>query len=423
MTQSSNFDRRALLTAASAVGALSATGLPAFAQSQQGMGAPKRMADAVPLITVAEREARILRAQKLMQQQGFSAVVAEGGASMDYFTGVQWGRSERAAYVVIPREGQILVVSPKFEESRFREGLVVPADVRTWEEDQNPFAVAADWLKGRKLASGKIGMEETTRAFIVTGIAEALPGAQVVPGQAIFRGCRMIKTPAEIALMQVATDITIAAYRHTYAQVKAGMTQGEISAMMAAFTQSQGGKGGFGLVLIGEGSAYPHGTKKPAVVTEGQIVLMDCGCSVGGYESDVSRTFVFGEPTKRQKTVWDQVHRGQQIAFAKAQVGTPAGEVDAAVRTYYDSLGWGPGYTLPGLSHRTGHGIGMDGHEPVNFVRGEKTPLVPGMCFSDEPGIYIPGEFGVRLEDCIHITPQGPKWFSEPPPSIDKPMG
>lgn len=408
-------DRRGFLTAAGA-----ASLLPGAAFGQPAI---KKLTDGVPLITPAERQARIARAQMLMQQQGFAAIVTEGGSSMDYFTGVQWGRSERPAYVVIPRDGQIAVIMPKFEESRFRERLIVPADVRTWEEDHSPYAVAADWLAQRKLTSGKIGVEETTRVFIVQGLAEALPSAQVVSGAPIFRGCRMIKTPAEILLMQTATDITIAAYRHTHSQVKAGMRPADISAIMTARTVALGGTPGFSSALVGEASAYPHGTTKPQIVSEGQVVLMDCGCGVGGYESDVSRTFVFGEPTARQRKVWEQVRRGQQIAFEKAQVGTPAGEVDAAVRVYYDGLGWGPGYTLPGLSHRTGHGIGMDGHEPVNFVRGEKTKLAPGMCFSDEPGIYIPGEFGVRLEDCIHITPQGPKWFSEPPPSIDKPMG
>jgi Xaa-Pro dipeptidase len=192
---------------------------------------------------------------------------------------------------------------------------------------------------------------------------------------------------------------------------------------MNAATRKLGGSPEFALVLIGEAAAYPHGSKKPQVVADGQIVLMDCGCTVQGYQSDVSRTFVFGTATTRQRTVWDQVARGQQVAFAAARIGATAGSVDDAVRRYYASIGYGPDYKLPGLSHRTGHGIGMDGHEPVNLVRGETTRLAAGMCFSNEPGLYIPGGFGVRLEDCFHMTDAGPQWFSRPPSSIDAPFG
>jgi Xaa-Pro dipeptidase len=201
------------------------------------------------------------------------------------------------------------------------------------------------------------------------------------------------------------------------------MTPKDIAALMSGFTAAQGARVSFNLILIGEASAYPHGSRQQQVLSEGQVVLMDCGCNVGGYESDISRTFVFGEPSARQRKVWNDVARGQQVAFEAAQIGVEAGAVDRAVRAYYDGLGWGPRYKLPGLSHRTGHGIGMDGHEPVNFVMSETTRLAPGMCFSDEPGIYIPGEFGVRLEDCLYMTAQGPRWFSQPPKSLDKPMG
>jgi Xaa-Pro dipeptidase len=358
-----------------------------------------------------------------MVKLGLSAIVTEPGSSMDYFTGAQWSRSERPCLAIIPREGQVGMVVPKFEEPSIRQSLGVPAEVRTWEEDESPYTIAAGLLADRKLASGKIGVEETIRAFIVDGLSGALPSAQVVSGAAVFRGCRMIKSPAELALMQVAADITVAALRHTHANVKAGMGPRDIGALMAEFTVKQGARVSFNLILIGEASAYPHGSRQPQVLGEGQVVLMDCGCNVGGYESDISRTFVFGEPTARQRKVWNDVARGQQVAFEAAQIGVEAGSVDRAVRAYYDSLGWGPRYKLPGLSHRTGHGIGMDGHEPVNFVMSETTRLAAGMCFSDEPGIYIPGEFGVRLEDCIHMTPQGPRWFSKPPASLDKPMG
>jgi Xaa-Pro dipeptidase len=201
------------------------------------------------------------------------------------------------------------------------------------------------------------------------------------------------------------------------------MTPGEIGAIMNGATQSLGGSPEFALILLGEAAAYPHGSGKPQRVRDGEVVLMDCGCTVEGYQSDVSRTFVFGEPSAEQRRVWGQVHRGQQIAFETARVGVPAGTVDDAVRRQYEAWGYGPRYKLPGTSHRTGHGIGLDGHEPANLVHGETTRLAPGMCFSDEPGIYIPGKFGIRLEDCFHMTAAGPRWFSEPPPSIDRPFG
>jgi Xaa-Pro dipeptidase len=409
--------RRGFLASVGA-GALAAA-VPAWARPE----APRKMTDGVALIGPAERQARLERAQALMVKLGLSAIVTEAGSSMDYFTGAQWSRSERPVLAIIPREGQVGLVMPKFEEPSIRQSLSVPAEVRPWEEDESPYAIAAGLMADRKLASGTIGVEETTRDFIVEGLAAALPSAKVVSGAAVFRGCRMIKTPAEIALMQVAADITVAALRHAHANVRAGMGPKDIAALMSDFTVAQGARVSFNLILIGEASAYPHGSRQPQVLGEGQVVLMDCGCNVGGYESDISRTFVFGEPTARQRKVWNDVARGQQVAFEAAQVGVEAGAVDRAVRAYYESLGWGPRYKLPGLSHRTGHGIGMDGHEPVNFVMSETTKLAPGMCFSDEPGIYIPGEFGVRLEDCIHLTPDGPRWFSQPPKSLDQPMG
>lgn len=417
MTAFQDLGRRGFLAGAAASAA--AMGAPAWAR-QPGV---KKMTDGVALIGPAERQARLERAQALMVKLGLSAIVTEPGSSMDYFTGAQWSRSERPCLAIIPREGQVGMVVPKFEEPSIRQSLGVPAEVRTWEEDESPYAIAAGLLADRKLASGKIGVEETIRTFIVDGLTGALPSAQVVSGAAVFRGCRMIKSPAELALMQVAADITVAALRHTHGNVKAGMGPKDIGALMTEFTVKQGARVSFNLILIGEASAYPHGSRQPQVLGEGQVVLMDCGCNVGGYESDISRTFVFGEPTARQRKVWNDVARGQQVAFEAAQVGVEAGSVDRAVRAYYDSLGWGPRYKLPGLSHRTGHGIGMDGHEPVNFVMSETTKLAPGMCFSDEPGIYIPGEFGVRLEDCIHMTPRGPQWFSKPPTTLDKPMG
>jgi Xaa-Pro dipeptidase len=404
--------RRSLLS-----GALALAAAPAF---------PLRAAapNAALAIPRAEYEARIAKAQRLMRAAGLSALLVESGSSLVYFTGVEWWRSERLTGAVIPANGPVCIVTPHFEEPSIRETLAIPAEVRVWHEDQDALAIVAGLLTDRKAAAGPIGIEETVRYFAVDGLAKALPHATIRSAAGVVRACRMIKSPAEIALMQRASDITIAAYRDTYAKVQKGMTGEDIGKLMAAAQYAHGAdEADGGLVLLDEASAYPHGSHQRHEVAEGMVVLMDTGCKVQGYSSDISRTFVFGEPAKRQRTVWEQMHRGQQIAFETAQVGTPAGQVDDAVRRYYESLGYGPGYKLPGTSHRTGHGIGLDGHEPVNLVHGETTPLAPGMCFSDEPGIYIPGEFGIRLEDCFHMTERGPKWFSVPPPSIDKPFG
>jgi Xaa-Pro dipeptidase len=374
-------------------------------------------------ISRAERLARIAKAQGLMRAQGLSALVIEPGASLTYFTGVKWWRSERITAAIIPVEGETLIITPHFEEPSVRESLAVPATIRVWQEDEDPAALAAGWLKERKLADGDIGLEETVRFFVGDGLARQLPEAKLVSGAPVVRACRMIKSPAEIALMQLAADVTVAAYRYTFGRIERGMTPSDIGVVMNRATVALGGQPEFNLILLGEASAYPHGSDKPQAVRDGEVVLMDCGCTVEGYQSDISRTFVFGEPSAQQRKVWNEVARGQQIAFETAQPGVAAGAVDDAVRRYYDSLGYGPDYRLPGLSHRTGHGIGLDGHEPVNFVRGETTKLAAGMCLSNEPGLYLPGQFGVRLEDCLYMTEEGPRWFSKPPPSIERPFG
>ena len=413
------FDRRAFMGVA---GAAAVAGIVAPSFAFQGSTGLKSITGGAKPITAAERQARVAKAQRLMREAGLSALLVEPGASLVYFTGVQWWRSERLTAAIIPAEGEIAVVTPFFEEPSVRESLGVPAEVLTWNEHEDPLKLVAGWLAKRKLA-GPVGVEETVRYFAVDGLKAAMPGVEVRSGASVVRGCRMVKSPAEIALMQLAADVTVAAYRHTWPKIERGMTPSDIGAIMNSATEALGGTPEFALILLGEASAYPHGSGKPQEVRDGEVVLMDCGCTVEGYQSDISRTFVFGEPTKRQREVWDQMHRGQQIAFEAAKVGVPAGSVDDAVRAYYETLGYGPDYKLPGTSHRTGHGIGLDGHEPVNLVRGEQTRLAPGMCFSDEPGIYIPGQFGIRLEDCFHMTEAGPRWFSEPPPSLDKPFG
>ena len=412
--------RRNFLAGSTMVAMSSLTGLARAAAQQAGDLKPTTLP---PPIGRAERLARLDRARRLMQANDLGAIIIEPGASLDYFTGVQWWRSERLTGAVIPARGEPIIVTPFFEKPSVEESLGIRAEVRTWNEDEEPLKLVADFLRERGLARSRIGMEETNRFFILDRLQQQLPGVHVVSANPVVRGCRMIKTAPEIALMQAASDITIAAFAYTWPRLKQGMTPSDIDSIIGEATRALGGGYDGGLVLLGEGTAYPHGTHKPQRVERGTNVLFDCGCSVHGYQSDISRSFVWGaDPTAEQRKVWDQMARGQQIAFRAARIGAPAGSVDDAVRRAYESWGYGPGYKLPGTSHRTGHGIGMEGHEPVNLVHGEMTPLAAGMCFSDEPGIYLPGKFGVRLEDCFHMTPAGPKWFSVPPKSIDQPI-
>lgn len=408
--------RRSLLAAAAALPVASL-----LRAAEPDLAGLRDLTTATRQIDAAERARRLSRAQALMRQHDIAAVLIEPGSSLLYFTGVVWWRSERLTAAILPREGEPCIVTPFFEEPSVRETLAVPAEVRTWQEDGDPLATVAGFLKDRRL-TGTIGIEETARFFAFDGLRRVLPEARLVSANPVVRGCRMIKSPAEIALMQAATDVTIAAYRWLHPRVEKGMTGTQIGALMSAATRRLGGAPEFSMALVGEASAYPHGSKQVHRVAEGNVVLMDCGCAVHGYQSDVSRTWVHGAATAEQRKVWDQVAQGQQLAFRTARLGVEAGAVDDAVRRLYAGWGYGPDYRLPGLSHRTGHGIGMDGHEPVNLVRGEATSLAPGMCFSNEPGLYLPGRFGVRLEDCFHVTEHGPQWFSTPPTSLNAPV-
>ena len=412
--------RRGFVGATGAFAATAMTGLARGAVAQAGDLKPMVLP---PPIGRHERVQRIARAQSLMRANDIVAVLVESGPSLDYFTGIQWRRSERLTGVVIPAIGQPIVVTPFFERPSIAEQLGIDAEIRTWNEDQEPLKLVADFLAERRASAGRIGMEETNRFFLADRLRQQLPRGRIVSANSVVRAVRMRKTAAELALMQAASDITVAAFRHAWPQVKAGMTREDMDAIIGAATRALGGSYDGGLVLVGEATAYPHGTRQVQRVERGSNILFDCGCDVHGYQSDISRSFVWGaDPTAEQRKVWDQMARGQQIAMKAARLGAPAGSVDDAVRAAYTEWGYGPGYKLPGLSHRTGHGIGMEGHEPVNLVHGETTPLDVGMCFSNEPGIYIPGKFGIRLEDCFHMTPAGPRYFSQPPRSIDQPV-
>ena len=413
------------------VGLLGATAIgptlagAALAEAQSGAGP---IASLHPLgppvmpITDEERRARIEKARRLMAENGISAMFLEGGTSMFYYTGVRWGNSERTFGVVIPAKGELAWVTPAFEEQRARELIKFSNDVRVWQEDESPYKVIAQILRDRGAATGKIGMEERVRFFIFDGVRQELPQATFVSATPVTAGCRMIKSPAEIALLQRANDITLRAIGSSLAALEEGMTNQELGANVAAATRKLGGTADGALVIFGKYTAFPHGSIQPQRLKEGDVVLVDAGCTVQGYTSDITRTTVFGKPTQRMRDVWDIEKKAQTAALNAAQVGATCESVDAAARKVITSAGFGPGYKVPGLPHRTGHGIGLDGHEWTNFVKGNTTKIQPGMCFSDEPTIAIYGEFGIRLEDCLHITDSGPKMFTPQSPSIEKPV-
>lgn len=402
-------------------GAALAANARAAATESRAEGSGSLTAGAKP-VTAQEHSARVTKLQSLMQKQKVAAYLVEAGSSLEYFTGIRWWRSERTTAALIPAEGQVVVVTPFFEVPSVQESLKIPADVRPWHEDQSPFEIIARSASGLP-ADRPLAVEHTTRHFIVDHTSKVSGfNRAIVSGESLVNACRMIKSPVELALMQAASDVTIHAIRHVHANLKAGMAATDIQTMLHAKTEELGGKEPFSLVLLNEASAYPHGTEKPQTVREGSIILVDTGCKVHGYSSDISRTWVHGEPGKRQREVWDTVKRGQEICLETAKIGVPAGDIDIAVRKDYEGRGWAKDYGLPGTSHRTGHGIGLDGHEPPNLMRADRTPLEAGMCFSDEPGIYIPGEFGVRMEDCWYLTEQGPRLFTPLAKSIDEPI-
>jgi Xaa-Pro dipeptidase len=368
-----------------------------------------------------ERRARIAKAQRLMMENKIDALVLEGGTSMNYFTGTRWGNSERTFAVVIPAKGELAWVTPGFEVERARELIKLGTDIRAWQEDESPYRVIGNILRDRK-ATNRVGMEERLRFFVYDGVRKELPRTDFAIATPITAGCRMIKSPSEIALLKKANEITLQAIGESFKSMKEGMTTQELGATFASAVRRLGGISDGALVIFGKYTAFPHGSVQPQRLKEGDVVLIDAGCTVEGYVSDVTRTTVFGSPTQRMRDVWDIEKRAQSAALAAAQIGATCESVDTAARKVITDAGFGPDYKVPGLPHRTGHGIGMDGHEWTNFVRGNKTKIQPGMCFSDEPTIVSYGEFGIRLEDCLHISDNGPVMFTPQSPSIAQPV-
>ncbi len=382
-----------------------------------------RKSEAVP-ISADEMRARVERARQLMSQNGLQAIAVTNGSSLTYYSGAHWWVSERFFGMFLPAKGDPFFVCPAFEEDRAREQLSrgpfgQNADVRTWQEDENPYARVAQGMAELKLRTGKLGIEEKTPFVFSNNIGKAVPALEIVSATPVTAGCRMIKSDHEIALMRLAAHVTLAAYAAAYYALQPGMTQHQF-AELVSLAHAQQGFTGDAEVQVGEYSALPHGSVQPQEIREGAILLMDGGCTVEGYASDISRTFVLGKPTDKMKSVFDIVHKAQATALASARPGLECQGVDAAARKVIVDAGYGPGYKH--FTHRLGHGMGMDGHEWPYLVKGDTLPMQANMTFSDEPGIYIRGEFGVRLEDDMHILPEGAELFTAQSPSLENPF-
>jgi Xaa-Pro dipeptidase len=367
-----------------------------------------------------ERRGRLARAQALMGKFGMDAIYVDGGTTLDYFTGMRWWTSERLMGMLLPRSGDPVYITPAFERTRALEQIRFGHDVRTWQENESPYALIAQVMREKRAGTGVLGIEEKVPFFRSSGIAEAMPQAKLVRATGVTAGCRAIKSPAELALMQVANDATLALYKAIYQGLEPGMTQRNIEAWVEAGYARMGLRGEAS-INVGTYTASPHGSREPQVIREGTPVMLDDGCFVEGYQSDITRTFTLGKASDKMKRVFDIVRKAQQAALAAARPGAAMESVDAAARKVIVDAGYGPGYKY--FSHRLGHGIGMDMHEWYYLVQGNTRRIEAGMTFSDEPGIYIPGEFGVRLEDDMHVTGDGARWFTPQSPSIEHPFG
>ena len=384
------------------------------------------MRDRARPITADERRGRLDKARRLMVEHRLGALVLCGGTSLTYFTGIRWGLSERLFAAIVPARGDAFFVCPAFEEGRAREQIDGGplgggrADVRTWEEHESPYERVAQGLNDRGLLSGRLGIEETVRFVFSNGMAQAAPALTLASGTPVTAGCRTVKDDHELELMRLASAVTLKAYEAAYRALTDGMTQDDFAALVSTAHSALGFAGGAG-VQVGEYSALPHGSLTPQTIREGSILLIDGGCAVEGYQSDISRTFVLGRATERMKQVFAVERRAQDAALAAARPGVPCEAVDHAARRVIEDAGFGPGYRC--FTHRVGHGMGMDGHEWPYLVRGNTLPLAPGMVFSDEPGIYLRGEFGVRVEDDMVITENGAELFTPQSPSLEQPFG
>ncbi len=422
--------RRHFMALTSAVGA--AIAAPLWAQERStaeslppSIAGLKSLRGEARPITLDERRERQERARGLMRENNLSAILMMEGTSLNYFTGIRWWGGERLFAMVLPAKGEAFYVTPAFEEGRAREQIAKSpdggrADVRIWQEDESPYQRVAQGLRDRGMANGSIGIEETVRFVFSDNLRKAAASASFVSATPVTAGCRMIKNPHEIELMRLAARVTLAAFEATYHALKPGMTDDDVGKLIADAHRQLGFEGD-ALVEVGQYSAFPHGSVEPQTIREGTAVLIDGGCKVEGYASDITRTFVLGKASDKMKQVFDIVHRAQSAALAAARPGVEAGSVDAAARKVITDAGYGPDYKY--FTHRLGHGLGMDGHEWPYLVRGNPVRLQPQMMFSDEPGIYLRGEFGIRLEDDLHITENGSELFTPQCPSLEEPFG
>tara|TARA_R100000697_G_scaffold55265_1_gene68480 strand:+ start:3490 stop:4695 length:1206 start_codon:yes stop_codon:yes gene_type:complete len=371
----------------------------------------------------AEFAARLQRAQQLMQAAGLDALYLNAGTNLLYFTGTRWSPSERMVGALIPAQGEPRYIAPAFELGTLQGFLRVAGEVHCWEEHESPYRLCAQLLKDMHVTT--LGVDESAPFFIVDGLQQAAPQCRVQSATPITAGCRMQKSAAELALMQRAKDMTLEVHRAVARILRPGITTGEVTAFIHEAHKRVGAPAGsyFCIVLFGPDSAFPHGVAQPKALDEGDMVLIDTGCQLHGYISDITRSYVLGEPSAQQREIWNLEKAAQQAAFEAAQIGASCGSVDDAARAVLAAGGLSPDYQLPGLPHRTGHGIGLDIHEWPYLVRDNSTPLAPGMCFSNEPMICVPGAFGVRLEDHFYMTENGPRWFTQPARSVDDPFG
>ncbi|WP_019646155.1 M24 family metallopeptidase [Novispirillum itersonii] len=387
---------------------------------QTELAALSDMTGGIAPITAEEYAARIGKAQALMQAQGLDAVYVHAGSSLYYFTGTRWNPSERMVGALIPARGPLTYIAPAFEENTLRDYWVISGEIAVWQEHENPAALCATLLAG----AVTVGLDESTPFFLFDALRQAAPAVTWVNARPVTAGCRMQKSTAELALMQRAKDMTLRVHQAAARILRPGITTPEVADFIDRAHRAVGAAGSsFCIVLFGEATAYPHGVKNPQTLQDGDMVLIDTGCKLHGYNSDITRSYVYGTPTADQRRVWNHEKEAQARAFAAAVPGAPCGSVDVTARTYLEEQGYGPEYAVPGLPHRTGHGIGLDIHEWPYLVRNDQTPLAPGMCFSNEPMLCLYGKFGVRLEDHFYMTEDGPRWFTQPSHSLDDPFG
>lgn len=378
----------------------------------------------VSAISAAEFRDRISKAQQLMREQGVCAMYLDAGTNLNYFTGLKWYKSERMVGAILPAQGELEFIAPHFEEGSLRDNMLIQGNYNGWHEDESPYKLFADIIARQGFTQGKIAIDESAPFFVFDGLRKAAPNFDFSNGADISTPCRQIKSAAEIALMQRAKDMTISVHKAAARILRPGISTIEVTNFIHEAHKRVGASGSsFCIVLFGLATSFPHGVKDPQILQDNDWVLIDTGCLLHGYNSDITRTYAYGEPTDAQRVAWQVEKDAQAAGFAAAKLGAPCGAVDDGARAVITENGYGPDYDLPGLPHRTGHGCGLDIHEWPYLLRGNQTPLETGMAFSNEPMLVIPGKFGIRLEDHFYMGERGPVWFTEPSYSLDDPFG